>query len=148
MTSHWKRTPDTSIPSRAKINGSYINSVLGKQEALDHGCDDCVFLDNHGQVCELSAANIFMIKNGTIFTPARSSDILEGINRDTILHVCHSENIPVIETDIDSTELYIADEIFACGTSASLVPIIEIDKRKIGSGLCGNMTLSLKQMYR
>lgn len=147
MTSHWRRTPDTSIPSRAKINGSYINSVLAKQEALDHDCDDCVFLNHNGQVSELSAANIFIVKNGTVLTPSRTSDILEGINRDTIIQICHSENIPLIETSIASTELYTADEIFACGTSASLVPIIEIDKRKIGHGVCGGITSILKNLY-
>lgn len=148
ITSHWRRTPDTSIPSRAKINGSYINSALGKQEALDHGCDDCVFLNHKWQVSELSAANIFMIKNGTVFTPSRTSDILEGINRNTLIQICRSENIPIIESNIDSTELYIADEIFACGTSASLVPIIEIDKRKVGKGTCGDITFSLKNIYK
>lgn len=62
--------------------------------------------------------------------------------------MCHAENIPIVEESIDPTELYIADEVFACGTSASLVPIIEIDKRKIGNGECENITLSLKNMYK
>lgn len=147
MTSHWRRTPDISIPSRAKINGSYINSVLAKQEALDNNCDDCVFLNHHGQVSELSAANIFIIKNGIILTPSRNSDILEGINRDTLIQICLAENIPIIEASIDATELYTADEAFACGTSASLVPILEIDRRQIGTWVCGSITSSLKNLY-
>lgn len=134
-TSVWRRIPDFCIPSRAKVNGAYVNSVLAKQDALDSGFDDCIFLDSSGHVCELSAANIFLIKDGKLLTPDKSSDILEGINRRTIIEIASSLKIPVEERKIDLTELYIADEVFACGTSAFVAPIKEIDGRKIGSGL-------------
>lgn len=128
-TSVWRRVPDYVIPSRAKVNGAYVNSVLGKQDALDSGYDDCLFLDDSGHVCELSAANIFMVRRGILITPSHASDILEGINRKTVLEIAHTLNIPIEERTVDLTELYIADEVFACGTSAFIAPIIEIDGR-------------------
>jgi len=133
-TGVWRRVPDSSIPSRAKVNGAYINSVLGKQDAIDSGYDDCLFLDIQGQVCELSAANIFMVRDGVLITPNQTSDILEGINRKTVIEIAHQLQIPVIEREVDLTEIYIADELFACGTSAFIAPIAEVDKRKIGNG--------------
>ena len=86
-TSVWRRVPDYAIPSRAKVNGAYVNSVLAKQDALDSGYDDCIFLDAEGHVCELSAANIFIVREGSIITPSTSSDILEGITRRTIIEI-------------------------------------------------------------
>lgn len=146
-TSVWRRVPDYAIPSRAKVNGAYVNSVLGKQDAIDSGYDDCVFLDVDGHVCELSAANIFMVRNGTLITPGHASDVLEGINRRTVLSAAAELGIPTEERVIDLTELYVADEIFACGTSAFIAPVIEIDARKIGTGAEGPMTLKIKEYY-
>lgn len=143
-TSVWRRVPDSSIPSRAKVNGAYVNSVLGKQDAIDSGYDDCLFLDLQSHVCELSAANIFMIRDGVLITPSQSSDILEGINRKTIIEIANKLDIPVLERNIDLTEIYIADELFACGTSSFVAPIIEVDKRKIKSGL---ITQKIKHEY-
>lgn len=130
-TSVWRRIPDYAIPSRAKVNGAYVNSVLAKQDALDSGYDDCIFLDAQGHVCELSAANIFIVRNGQLITPDTTSDLLEGINRSTVIQLAKDLEIPMIERTVDLTELYIADEAFACGTSAYLAPIIEVDKREI-----------------
>lgn len=130
-TSVWRRIPDYAIPSRAKVNGAYVNSVLAKQDAIDSGYDDCVFLDASGHVCELSAANIFIVRNGQLITPDTTNDLLEGINRRTILQLAKDLDIPVVERSVDLTELYIAEEAFACGTSAYLAPIIEVDARKI-----------------
>ena len=146
-TSVWRRVPDFSIPSRAKVNGAYVNSVLGKQDALDSGYDDCLFLDVSGHVCELSAANIFIVRNGTLITPGFSSDILEGINRRTVLELAADMGLKTEEREIDLTELYIADEAFACGTSAFMTPILEIDKRVIGDGKMGAITEQLQKVY-
>ncbi len=132
-TSVWRRVPDYSIPPRAKVNGAYINSVLGKQDAIDSGYDDCLFLDVAGHVCELSAANIFLVKNGVLITPDNTSDLLEGINRKTIIKYAQDLGIEVQQRTVDLTELYTADELFACGTSAWLTPITEVDGRKIDS---------------
>lgn len=130
-TSQWRRIPDNSIPSRAKVNGAYVNSVLAHQDALDAGYDDCIFLDQSGHVCELSAANIFMVRQGRLITPDTSSDLLEGINRRVIIDLASSIGIPVQERTVDLTELYIADEVFVCGTSAFVASVTEIDGRKL-----------------
>ncbi len=146
-TSVWRRIPDSAIPSRAKVNGAYVNSALAKQDALDSGYDDCIFLDVSGHVCELSAANIFLVRDGVLITPSASSDILEGISRDTVLKLARDLGIPAIERTVDLTELYIADEVFACGTSAFLTPVKEIDHRVIGDGNIGPITKRLRDLY-
>jgi branched-chain amino acid aminotransferase len=130
-TSPWRRNPDFSIPSRAKVNGGYVNSVLAKQDAIDSGYDDAIFLDLEGHVCELSAANIFLVRGGKLITPGVDSDILEGINRRTVIEIAEDEGIIVEERTVDMTELYIAEEVFISGTSAYIAPVIEIDGRQI-----------------
>jgi branched-chain amino acid aminotransferase len=130
-TSQWRRIPDNSIPSRAKVNGAYVNSVLAHQDALDAGYDDCIFLDQSGHVCELAAANIFMVREGRLITPDTSSDLLEGINRRAIIEMAESAGISVQERTVDLTELYIADEVFVCGTSAFVASVAEIDGRHL-----------------
>lgn len=131
-TSQWRRIPDSSIPSRAKVNGAYVNSVLAHQDALDAGYHDCIFLDQSGHVCELAAANIFMVRDGRLITPDTSSDLLEGINRRAIIQMAKNAGIDVKERTVDLTELYIADEVFVCGTSAFVASVTEIDGRKLG----------------
>jgi branched-chain amino acid aminotransferase len=147
-TSVWRRVPDYAIPSRAKVNGAYVNSVLAKQDALDSGYDDCIFLDERGHVCELSAANLFIVRDGVLITPGTSSDILEGISRRTILGLAHDMDIPAVERAIDLTELYIADEVFASGTSAFVSAVKEIDKRVIAGGAVGPLTAALQKKYK
>lgn len=147
-TSVWRRIPDYAIPSRAKVNGAYVNSVLAKQDALDSGYDDCIFLDVAGHVCELSAANIFLVREGTLITPSADHDILEGITRRTILESARHEGIPVLERTVDLTELYIAEEVFASGTSANVTPILDIDARTVGDGTMGPITARLQALYR
>ncbi len=146
-TSVWRRIPDYAIPSRAKVNGAYVNSVLAKQDALDSGYDDCIFLDTHGHVCELSAANIFIVSRGILITPDTSSDLLEGINRQTILEFAHDLNIPFQTRTIDLTELYTAEEIFACGTSSFVSHVKEVDARIIGDGKIGPITKTLREKH-
>ena len=146
-TSVWRRTPDFSIPSRAKVNGAYINSVLARQDAIDSGYDDCILLDSNGHVAELSAANIFIVRDGTLITPDSNTDILEGINRRTIIELAKQSNIPVVERAIDLTELYIADEVFVCGTSAFLASVATIDARDIHAGSADSVTTQLKPLY-
>jgi len=147
-TSVWRRTPDFSIPSRAKVNGAYVNSVLAKQDAIDSGYDDCIFLDSLGHVAELSAANIFIVRNGKLITPGASTDILEGINRRTVIELAREMNIPVEERTIDLTELYIADEAFVCGTSAFISPIITVDARDLPALDARPLTDKLAAAYK
>ncbi|WP_433730043.1 aminotransferase class IV [Nocardia sp. CA-129566] len=146
-SSPWRRIPDNAIPSRAKVNGAYVNSVLAKQDAIDSGYDDCIFLDGNGHVCELSAANIFLVRNGALITPDVSCDILDGINRRTILTLAAEDGIPVVERTIDLTELYIADEVFVTGTSSGTSPITEVDGRLIANGHPGPLTQTLRKRH-
>ena len=103
-------------------------------------------MDILGNVSELSAANIFIVRKQTLITPDKCTDLIEGINRKVVLDLAKEMNIPVVERAIDLTELYIADEVFACGTSSLIAPVIEIDARKIGKGI-GPITLKLKEQY-
>ena len=143
-TSPWRRNPDFAIPSRAKVNGGYVNSVLAKQDALDSGYDDAIFLDITGHVAELSAANIFIVRDGVLITPSVESDILEGINRRTLLELASDMGIPAVERRVDMTELYIAEEVFVSGTSAFVAPVVNIDGRIIGTGALGPLTSKLR----
>jgi branched-chain amino acid aminotransferase len=144
-TSVWRRIPDYAIPSRAKVNGAYVNSVLARQDALDCGYDDCIFLDAGGHVCELSAGNIFIVRDGTLITPDAASDVLEGINRRTIFEFACHLSIPLVERRVDLTELYIADEVFTCGTSTFISAVKEIDGRTIGRSLVGPITQRIRE---
>lgn len=146
--SPWRRNPDFCIPSRAKVNGAYVNSVLAKQDAIDSGYDDAIFLDINGHVTELSAANIFLVRDNTLITPGNSSDILEGINRKSILEIARSYKMEIVERDVDMTELYIADEIFAVGTSAFVSSVTCVDGRIIGDGKIGHVTSKFKKYYK
>ncbi len=146
-TSVWRRVPDDAIPPRAKVNGAYVNSVLAKQDAIDSGYDDCIILDSDGHVCELSAANIFIVRGGKLITPGVTSDLLEGISRNTIIQIADQMGLEVVERSIGLTELYIADEVFACGTSAYISSVIEVDARKIGDGKVGKITADIRDRY-
>lgn len=147
-TSPWRRIPDYAIPSRAKVNGAYVNSVLAKQDALDSGYDDCIFLDAQGHVCELSAANIFIVRHGEIITPDTTADLLEGINRRTVIEIAEEElGMKVVQRPVDLTELYVADEVFASGTSVNITPIVEVDARKVGSGKPGETAKKLQKVH-
>ena len=146
-TSVWRRIPDYAIPSRAKVNGAYVNSVLAKQDAIDSGYDDCIFLDAVGHVCELSAANIFIVRDGVLITPDTASDLLEGINRSTVLLIAGHLGVPTHEREVDLTELYVADEVFACGTSTYVTPVIEVDARVVNGSTIGPVTEKIRERY-
>jgi branched-chain amino acid aminotransferase len=146
-TSVWRRIPDYAIPSRAKVNGAYVNSVLAKQDAIDSGYDDCIFLDASGHVCELSAANIFIVRDGVLITPGTASDLLEGISRSTVLLLAQRLGIAAHEREVDLTELYVADEVFASGTSTYVTPVIEVDARVVNGRGVGPVTASIRDKY-
>jgi branched-chain amino acid aminotransferase len=124
-----------------------VNSVLAKQDAIDSGYDDCIFLDAAGHVCELSAANIFIVRGGVLITPSTAQDLLEGINRSTVLAVAADLGIPAHEREVDLTELYIADEVFACGTSTYIAPVIEVDARVVNGSSIGPVTAAVRERY-
>jgi len=146
-TVSWRRTGDVSIPSRAKIVGSYVNPAFSKTEAMLNGFDEALVLTHDGHVSEGSAENIFIVRGGRLLTPPVSDDILEGITRAGIIEIAADLGIPLVERSIDRSEIYIADEAFFCGTGAQISPIIEVDHRPIGSGAVGPITARIKDRY-
>ena len=145
--STWRRTDDNAIPARAKITGSYVNGAFAKSEAQLNGFDEAIMLTQEGHVSEGSAENIFMVRDGVLLTPPITDNVLEGITRRHMLDVAGDMGIRVLERSIDRTELYGADEVFLCGTGAQLAPVVEIDRRAVGSGVPGPITRRLHKVY-
>ncbi len=131
---------------RAKANGNYINSMLALQEALDSGYDEALLLDAEGFVMEGSGENIFIVRDGVLYTPDLTS-ALDGITRRTIMQLAQEADIRVVEKRITRDEVYIADEAFFTGTAAEVTPIREVDNRTIGNGSRGPVTTLLQKMY-
>lgn len=131
---------------KAKANGHYINSMLALQEALACGCDEALLLDNEGYVAEGSGENIFVVRNGEIYTPELTS-ALDGITRNTIFSLAAELGIPVHEKRITRDEVYVADEAFFTGTAAEVTPIRSLDGRVIGNGGRGPVTERLQKLY-
>lgn len=145
--SNWIRVNDNMIPSRAKISGSYINSSLAKQDAVRNGFDDALMMTFDGHISEGTSSNFFMVKEGTLVTSPKYSDILEGITRRTIIALAKDFNISVEEREIDRTEVYTADEVFLSGTGAQIAWVSEIDGRIIGDGKIGKITNKLQNLF-
>ncbi len=131
---------------RAKANGNYMNSMMALKEALDCGYDEALLLDAEGYVMEGSGENIFIVRDGVIYTPDLTS-ALDGITRNTVMALCKELGIPVVEKRITRDEVYIADEAFFTGTAAEVTPIREVDKRIIGKGGRGPITERLQGLY-
>jgi branched-chain amino acid aminotransferase len=146
--SSWRRIDDNAIPARAKISGAYVNSAFAKSEAMQNGFDEAIMLTHEGHVSEGSAENIFLVINGELATPAPTENILLGITRDTVIELARRELGRITrERQIDRTELYIADEIFMCGTGAQIAPIISVDHRPVGNGKIGPISSAIQQLY-
>ncbi len=131
---------------KAKANGHYINSMLALQEALSCGYDEAMLLDNEGYVAEGSGENIFLVRDGVIYTPDLTS-ALNGITRSTLFELASSQGIEIREKRITRDEVYIADEVFFTGTAAEVTPVREVDDRVIGDGGRGPITEKLQTMY-
>ena len=142
-----RRTSDLAIPARAKVAGNYVNSAFSKSEAGLNGFDEAIVLTEAGKVSEGSAENLFMVRGGKLVTPGVNDDILEGITRAGIIEIAAELGIPVVERQIDRSELYIAEEIFLVGTGAQVSPVIEVDHRTIGSGTIGTLTKRIQSRY-
>lgn len=147
-TSSWRRVDDITIPARAKVIGIYVNSSLAKAEAKENGFAEAIMLTPEGLVSEGSGENIFLIRDGKLITPQVSQNILEGITREIIIELAKTElKLPVTERAVNRSELYIADELFFCGTGAQVSPIVEVDRRRIGNGKIGPITEKLQKIY-
>lgn len=145
--SSWRRIPDNSIPPRGKLTGAYVNTSLAKTESTMNGYDEALLLDSDGHIVEGSAENLFIVKKNQLITPSLSSDILEGITRDTVMTIACDLGIEVIERSIDRSEIYQVEEVFLVGTGAEVIPVVEIDGRKIADGKTGSVSKQIKQIY-
>lgn len=145
-TSSYTRHHVNISMTRAKANGHYINSMLALQEALSGGAEEALLLDPEGYVAEGSGENVFLVRDGVIYTPELTA-CLNGITRNTIFHLAKEIGVEVVEKRITRDEVYIADEAFFTGTAAEVLPIRELDGRVIGAGRRGAVTEKLQQMY-
>jgi branched-chain amino acid aminotransferase len=147
-TVSWRRTGDLSIPSRAKVVGSYVNPAFSKTEAALNGHEEAIVLTHDGKVSEGSAENLFMVRKGVLVTPGVDSDILEGITRAGIMELAKNElGLDCEIRPIDRSELYVADEVFLCGTGAQVSPVASIDHRVVGTGGIGEVTATVMSAY-
>jgi branched-chain amino acid aminotransferase len=147
MSSSWRRNADEAIPARGKIVGGYVNMAFQKSEAELNGFDEALVMTADGHASEGSAANLFVVRDGVVLTPPVTDDILEGVTRKAIMDIATDEGMPVEIRSIDRSELYIADEMFLCGTGVQVSPVIEIDHRKVGSGEVGPLSKVIKERY-
>jgi len=145
--SSWQRLSDNALPTRAKATGGYLNSALAKSEAVLNGFDEAIFLNDRGQVCEGSAENIFLVREGCLITPDRTADILEGITRQAVLTLARDLGIPTCERPVARTELYSAEEVFLVGTGCQAAWVRAVDHRPIGGGVRGPVTERLVAAY-
>lgn len=146
--SAWRRVDDNAIPARAKAIGSYVNSALCKTDAMLNGFDEAIVLNQDGHVSEGSAENLFLVRDGVLITPGENDNILEGITRRTLIELAREElGIETLVRQVDRTELYVADEVFFCGTGVQIAAVASIDHRQIGAGSIGPVTQKLRDLY-
>jgi len=143
--SSWNRIGANTIPHVAKATGIYLNSMLAVHEAQRAGYDEAILLTAEGFVADGSGENVFLVKDGTIYTPDLSASILPGITRDTIIQIAQDLGYTVVQKQLIRTDLYLADEVFMTGTAAEVTPLREVDDQPIGPP--GPVTLALQKAY-
>lgn len=146
-TSSWHRVTSGSVPATAKICGDYLNSALAVMEAKQNGFDETIMLNDLHMVAEGSGENVFLVKKGRLMTPPVNAGILPGITRDSIIELARDMNYDVAEQNFVRSELYMADEIFMTGTAAEVTPIREVDRRPVGDGKPGPVTMALQSRF-
>jgi len=146
--SAWRRVDDNEVPARAKITGAYVNSAFAKTDAQLSGYDEALVLTQTGHISEGSAENFFMVRNGHLVTPPVTSNILEGITRDTIIELAREEmGLETRQRSIDRSEVYICDEAFLTGTGVQVAAITHIEHRPVGNGSIGPVVSRLRELY-
>ena len=146
--SAWRRIDDNAIPARGKITGAYANSALIKSDAVLAGYDEALVLNEDGHISEASGANIFMVRNGVVVTPPTNANVLEGITRRSLITLMRDElGLMVEERNIDRTEIYLADELFLCGTAVQIAGITRVDHHPVGNGELGDTTTRLSALF-
>jgi branched-chain amino acid aminotransferase len=146
--SSWRRVKETALPARAKATGGYLNSALARREALDNGYAEAILLTEDGHVSEGSAEHVFIVRDGQLISPPSTADNLDGITRQSVIALAQEDlDIPFQERLIGRTELYIADEMFLCGTGAEITPVGSVDRRMIGDGRIGPVTSRIAEHF-
>ncbi len=145
--SSWNRAAQNTLPTMAKSGGNYLNSQLIKMEAVVDGYVEGIALDTNGQISEGSGENLFVVKNGILYTPQFVNAILPGITRASVIQLAKDAGIPVVEGNIPREMVYIADEVFFTGTAAEISPIRTVDKITIGQGKPGVITKELQKRF-
>lgn len=145
--SGFRRANVDAMMSKGKICGQYTTSILAKRDALKSGYDEAILLDSRGLVCEGSGENIFLVRDGVIYTPPTSASILAGITRDSVITLARELDYEVREQQFTRDELWCADEVFMTGTAAEVTPVREIDDRRIGAGEAGPVTRRLQEHF-
>jgi branched-chain amino acid aminotransferase len=144
--SSFTRLHPNIMMTKAKVAGNYVSSILAKTESQRAGFDEAIMLDPQGYVAECTGENIFVVRNRVIYTPARGA-ILEGVTRDSVIALARDLGHTLVEEQISRDQLYIADEVFVCGTAAEVVGLREIDFRTIGSGKTGPLTRTMQAEF-
>jgi len=147
MVSSWNRLAANTIPSMAKAGGNYLSSFLIKSEAARNGYAEGIALDVQGNVAEGSGMNLFVVRDGVLYTPPITNNILPGITRDAIMTIARDLKIEVREQEMQREVLYLADELFFAGTAAEVTPIRSVDKIVIGSGQRGELTEAIQERF-
>lgn len=147
IVSSWHRPDNLCAPAGAKVNGVYATSCLAKREAVTRGASEAVMLNGNGYVAECTGENIFIYRQGKIFTPKPSNSILQGITRNSIIEVARDLGYEVEETDICRTELVTADEVWMTGTAAEVAPVTYVDERPIGDGKIGKVASEIRSRF-
>jgi branched-chain amino acid aminotransferase len=146
--SSWRRVRETAIPARAKATGAYLNSALARREAMDDGYTEAILLTEEGHVSEGSAEHVFIVRDGQLISPPSTADNLDGITRQSLVTLASEDlHIPFVERPIGRTELYVADEVFLCGTGAEITPVRSVDRRAVGDGVVGPVTSRLSAHF-
>lgn len=146
-TSSWRRINSDILPVRAKASGNYLNSILTSREARSAGYDEAILLSGNGYLAEGPGENIFIARDGKLYTPGTEADILGGITRSTIIQMAKDKGIEVVERDIHREEIYVADEAFFCGTAAEVTFISAVDGITVGDGKMGAITREMAKTY-
>lgn len=142
--SSWWRIRENALPARAKATGGYLNSALARREAMDNGYTEAILLTEDGHVSEGSAEHVFIVREGQLISPPSTADNLDGITRQSLITLAREDlDIPFVERPIGRTELYVADEMFLCGTGAEVTPVRSVDRRTVGDGSIGPVTRRL-----
>jgi branched-chain amino acid aminotransferase len=147
MVSSWRRMAPDTLPGMGKIGGNYVNSAFVVMEATDNGYAEGIALDVAGHVSEGSGENIFLIRDGVVYTPPLAASILGGITRGVVMTLCRDAGIEVREMVIPREMLYVADEAFFTGTAAEITPIRSVDRRPVGAGRRGPITARLQEEF-